>query len=948
MDNLEFKRIADATLAVVDNLLAAWLPQGKYKGHEYYALNPTRADKSLGSFSVNTHTGEWADFATGDAGGDLIALYAYLFCDGKQGQALKEVGEWLGMKFEPVKREEWHGTPKYNKKNDSWKPIAPFAEKCLSYLDGAKSFAYAKGERDVGIRSVYRDDNGNPLCVVQRFVDAKTGAKSDKPFAWCENSKGEAEWRNRRINDPQPLFGLDELARRKEAPVLLVEGEKCKQIASQSSLLSGFVVMTWLGGANGWGKTDFSPLTGRDVILWPDCDSQRERLSNQDKASGLSESDKPFLAWHEQPGMKAMLGIAKVLHELGCTIQFVDIPEVNVLPDGYDIADALIDGGVGLSPVAALSHENLLTYDEIHNRIEMQGFRQPIQSIDSEHDIFPVPLLSSVPMKDGYEIKEELQQQDGNPSETLLRNFALIEGKNKAFDKQKSIEYSRSAMVSRFGREAVDEWFENTRKSVWTQAEVNKAKKAREVWEAENSKEVQDMMSRYVYLDGSAMIWDNQLWKMIDQGAAKLAMGDSFKVWVNSPSRRIVPFENVVFEPSIGESEHYINLFRGLPFEGQAALPKPKDEMPLHLIEICRLFPKTFPIQKLIWHLCNHEYVMIEFFLNWLAYPLQNVGTKMKSAIVLHGEIHGAGKSLLFEDIIKPLYGDYSVTLGQTDLESPYTGNRMAKLFVLFEEIFNNRQKFDHTGAMKHMITGKTMRVEQKFKDSIEQSNYINCAFLSNEIMPFKIEENDRRYGVAYPQSKLPDELKAEISACLDNDGLRDFYSLLMALPLTVSYKNNEKNETIILKTPVRFDEFTEPPMTDAKRNIIALGRTAWQTFFDEWKNGEIEYGDNQFIPFGYAIVDDAWRLFQAWCRKNNESGQMSRPKFLKNITQPNRMHKARRRYRCPSSNTPDVQKQAQILRPCATIPPNDIPEMDFIGPQVMKFKFAVDDYCNK
>jgi hypothetical protein len=42
------------------------------------ARNPTRADRRAGSFKVNTVTGRWADFATGDAGGDPVSLYAYI------------------------------------------------------------------------------------------------------------------------------------------------------------------------------------------------------------------------------------------------------------------------------------------------------------------------------------------------------------------------------------------------------------------------------------------------------------------------------------------------------------------------------------------------------------------------------------------------------------------------------------------------------------------------------------------------------------------------------------------------------------------------------------------------------------------------------------------------------------------------------------------------------
>jgi hypothetical protein len=64
-------------------------------GSEWIALNPTRADRRLGSFKINLYTGRWADFATGDAGGDLVSLRAYL--DGiRQGQAARRIAREIG------------------------------------------------------------------------------------------------------------------------------------------------------------------------------------------------------------------------------------------------------------------------------------------------------------------------------------------------------------------------------------------------------------------------------------------------------------------------------------------------------------------------------------------------------------------------------------------------------------------------------------------------------------------------------------------------------------------------------------------------------------------------------------------------------------------------------------------------------------------------------------
>ncbi len=71
---LDFDRINRAALAKLPALLHRWLPDGRLIGREYEARNPTRADRRPGSFRVNVSTGKWADFATGDGGGDVISL----------------------------------------------------------------------------------------------------------------------------------------------------------------------------------------------------------------------------------------------------------------------------------------------------------------------------------------------------------------------------------------------------------------------------------------------------------------------------------------------------------------------------------------------------------------------------------------------------------------------------------------------------------------------------------------------------------------------------------------------------------------------------------------------------------------------------------------------------------------------------------------------------------
>ena len=75
---VDFGRVNRAALASAPAVVRALLPEGRQEGHEWVARNPLRPDKRLGSFKVNVGTGKWADFATGDAGGDLVALAAFV------------------------------------------------------------------------------------------------------------------------------------------------------------------------------------------------------------------------------------------------------------------------------------------------------------------------------------------------------------------------------------------------------------------------------------------------------------------------------------------------------------------------------------------------------------------------------------------------------------------------------------------------------------------------------------------------------------------------------------------------------------------------------------------------------------------------------------------------------------------------------------------------------
>ncbi len=96
---IDFAAVNAAALAALPALLARWLPDGRVTGREFVARNPTRHDRRPGSFRINMQTGKWADFATGDRGGDVVSLAAYLAGTG-QADAARKLADMLGMRHD--------------------------------------------------------------------------------------------------------------------------------------------------------------------------------------------------------------------------------------------------------------------------------------------------------------------------------------------------------------------------------------------------------------------------------------------------------------------------------------------------------------------------------------------------------------------------------------------------------------------------------------------------------------------------------------------------------------------------------------------------------------------------------------------------------------------------------------------------------------------------------
>jgi hypothetical protein len=77
-------------------------------------------------------------------------------------------------------------------------------------------------------------------------------------------------WHCKAPPSPRPLDGLDPIAERPEAAVLVTECEKAADAAA--AILPDLVCATSQGGSKVPGKSDWTPLRGRRLTIWPGND----------------------------------------------------------------------------------------------------------------------------------------------------------------------------------------------------------------------------------------------------------------------------------------------------------------------------------------------------------------------------------------------------------------------------------------------------------------------------------------------------------------------------------------------------------------------------------------------------------------------------------------------------------------------------------------------------
>ncbi|WP_264707152.1 AAA family ATPase [Wolbachia endosymbiont (group A) of Acrocera orbiculus] len=265
---LNSERLKAELLLQIRSCLSYLLPNGTFCRNEFQVGDIWgNRGKSLRVELSGSKAGLWNDFATGD-GGDIIDLWAVVHRKNARtefSEVMASISEWLGKQYtrekKSIKDLEQHLTCSWN----------------------------------------YYDKNNQVIVIVYRY-DPPEG-KEYRPFDVKKLSFGEP--------DIRPLYNIPGIL--KSDKIILVEGEKC----AEALIEKGITATTAMFGANApIDKTDWTPLKGKNIIIWPDNDEAGKRYA-ENAAKKLSD-----------------LGVASLVT--------LKIPQNK--PKGWDAADCVQEG----------------------------------------------------------------------------------------------------------------------------------------------------------------------------------------------------------------------------------------------------------------------------------------------------------------------------------------------------------------------------------------------------------------------------------------------------------------------------------------------------------------------------------------------------------------------------------------------------------------------------
>jgi hypothetical protein len=173
-----------------------------------------------------------------------------------------------------------------------------------------------------------------------------------------------------------------------------------------------------------------------------------------------------------------------------------------------------------------------------------------------------------------------------------------------------------------------------------------------------------------------------------------------------------------------------------------------------------------------------------EWFLRWLAYPLQHPGVKLYTMTLLFSLGEGVGKSLVGMHLGR-IYGKNFKAIKAKDLHSSFNNWARHKQFILGDEV-TGRDRQEDIDELKTIATQEMVSVNEKYQPTYELPDRSNYLLTTNRPAALMMAARDRRFFVhEITSEKFPERFFDEYDAWYRSDaGAAALFYHLLNLPL--------------------------------------------------------------------------------------------------------------------------------------------------------------------
>lgn len=279
-------------------------------------------------------------------------------------------------------------------------------------------------------------------------------------------------------------------------------------------------------------------------------------------------------------------------------------------------------------------------------------------------------------------------------------------------------------------------------------------------------------------------------------------------------------------------------------------------------------------ISEVIYNLCDNNVEQYTYICKWLAWIITHPLDRIPTALIFQG-VQGSGKTAFTDLVLKPLFETNMRYINQVDIDSDFNDFMFGVQLIIANEVIHNDNKMVVSDKLKNYVADNNIPLKRKFKNTLNIKNYCNFIFQTNNMLPLRMDADDRRYSVFKSSNKIDIKIVKILEKQCKDETFEEVKAFLYYL----------------LTLEVNKDEVLRPIFTDAKKEILEASFNSVQEFMKELYedlNGDLRNHNliclNNSKTMSFIPLKEFYDKYVIFCFQNGYKHNFSRSKFTREL----------------------------------------------------------------